>query len=266
MCAMQLIANQELCRVLDESVTRERPVVVTHHGSVGWRALKAAFAASRGSASELTIKLRPLRDEDAPVSVKAGDALGVTFRVGHKKCMFTTEVISAARLSTDQTITVERPDRLQQLQRRVFERAKPPGQAVIPVRIWRETGETVPVEERTIRHGQLEDMSAGGMRVKVACAADFEIGVVYRCAFSPRAGKPSVVVDALVRHHEAANQGRASIGFQYVGLETSAEGHRMMERLAQAVTHYQRARSRPHRRKPSAKSLPPTGPNDPRSS
>lgn len=256
MSGMQMLANQQLERVVEESVAQERPVVLTHHSDKGWRTFKAAFVAARAGAPEMGIRVRPSRDGDDPANIKSGDTLGVTFRVGHKKCMFTTQVESAARLPTDGLLLVRYPDRLQQLQRRVYERAKPPGQTVIPVRIWRETASSVPVEERAIRHGQLEDMSVGGMRVKVACAEDFEIGAVYRCVFSARPGKPSIVVDALVRHHEAANQGRASIGFQFVGLETSTDGQRMMERLAQTVTHFQRSRSQTRRRKPAEDATP----------
>jgi len=256
MSAMQLIAHQQLQRVVDESVAQERPVVLTHHGEAGWRTFKAAFVAARSGPSGLAIRVRPSREGDDPVNIRSGDTLGVTFRVGHKKCMFTTLVESAARLTTDGVLVVRAPDRLQQLQRRVFERAKPPGQAVVPVRIWQETASNLPVEARTIRHGQLEDMSVGGMRVKVACAEDFGIGAVYRCVFSPRSGKPSIIVDALVRHHEAATHGRASIGFQFVGLETSADGQRMMDRLAQTVTHFQRARSQTRRRRPLSDPAP----------
>jgi c-di-GMP-binding flagellar brake protein YcgR len=250
MCAMQMIAHEQLDRVLRDCVAEDRPAVITHHGPRGWRAWKANFIATPDRTPHIWLRLRAHREEDEPIAMQPGDAVGITFRVGHKKCMFSSLIASAAKLSTDGVVTIGRPDRLQQLQRRVFERAKPPAQAVIPVRIWRETGEVVPVESRAIRHGQLEDISVGGMRVKVACAQDFEIGAVYRCAFSPRPAKPSVIVDALVRHHEAAHQGRASIGFQFLGLETSADGQRMMERLAQTVTHFQRARSHGRRRTP----------------
>jgi hypothetical protein len=52
------------------------------------------------------------------------------------------------------------------------------------------------------------------------------------------------VLDAVLRHREAAEQGRASLGFQFVGMETTPEGLRLLDRLVRIVNHFQR--SRPH--------------------
>ncbi|RME37078.1 MAG: PilZ domain-containing protein, partial [Planctomycetota bacterium] len=91
---------------------------------------------------------------------------------------------------------------------------------------------------------QLEDISLGGMRVRVAGSRDVEVGATYRCAFAPREGKPPIVLDALVRHREATEGARASIGFQFVGLECVPDGERITERLTRAIAQFQRARSR----------------------
>jgi c-di-GMP-binding flagellar brake protein YcgR len=169
----------------------------------------------------------------------------VTFRTGHKKCVFGTVVEPGDGHTTESVVTLRWPDHLQQIQRRLFERAQPPQGTVIPVRLWREGSSAGPREEvRSIRHGQLEDLSAGGMRVKAHDASEFHAGRTYRCVFTPRAGGPSIVVDAFARHRQAADQGRASIGFQFVGLEATPEGRRVLARIARTVSQFQRARSR----------------------
>lgn len=137
------------------------------------------------------------------------------------------------------------PDQIQQLQRRAYERATPPKDMVIAVRFWREVGPIgVPAEARTVRYGQLEDLSAGGLRVKVSNPDDIQPGATYRCVIEPYPGKPPLILDAVVRHREAVDHGRASIGFQLVGLETTPEGRKALDRLARTVSRFQRARSR----------------------
>jgi hypothetical protein len=162
--------------------------------------------------------------------------------------MFGTHVVSPNDES-GRVINLGWPDHLQQLQRRVYERVRPMRDTVISVRFWREDQATASsVEARDVRHGQMEDLSVGGMRVKAANPAAIEDGQTYRCVFAPKPGKPSFVLDALIRHHEDADQGRASIGFQFIGLEATPEGRRTLERLARTVTQLQRARSRSRRR------------------
>jgi hypothetical protein len=114
--------------------------------------------------------------------------------------------------------------------------------------MWREQpGSDPSLEARSVRHGQLEDLSVGGMRVKAADPSDFEVGCSYRCVLTPRPGKPALVLETLVRHKEAAEQSRASIGFQFVGLEATQEGRRILDRLAQTVSQFHRARSKARR-------------------
>jgi c-di-GMP-binding flagellar brake protein YcgR len=162
--------------------------------------------------------------------------------------MFGATVESVQEEKEEGEITLRWPDHLQQLQRRVYERARPPKDAIIAVRFWREeVASGSAAEARCVRHGQLEDISAGGMRIKVARPNEIELGATCRCAFAPRPGKPSLVLDALVRHREAAGSGRASIGFQFVGLETTVEGRQLLDRLARTVSQFQRARSRSRR-------------------
>jgi hypothetical protein len=138
------------------------------------------------------------------------------------------------------------------LQRRAYERAAPPHGTIVPVRFWREMpqGESAP-ETRVVRHGQLEDLSCGGIRIKVSDAQDIAMGCTYRCVFAPRPGKPAVVLEGILRHREAAEHGRASLGFQFVGLETSVEGLRTLDRLARVVSHFQRSHGRPRKPAPA---------------
>ncbi len=88
------------------------------------------------------------------------------------------------------------------------------------------------------------------MRIKVADASTIEVGVNYRCTFTPRADKPTFVVDALLRHKEAVGQGRISLGFQFVGLEATDEGRRQLDRLARLAHRFKRTHTRGRKPRP----------------
>ncbi len=241
MSTTQTIAPQRLDQILEDSVRQQRPLVLTHNGPDGWRTYKAAFRPSASGIPGLTIQVAPQADGAAASAPPVGDTLGGTFRLGHKKCMFCSVILGVKPHADGALWTLRRPDHLQQLQRRAYERAVPPKNEVVAVRFWRDLHGDGPTDARVVRHGQLEDISAGGMRIKVADPKEIELDRTYRCVFTPRPGKPALVLDAVLRHREAGDKGRASLGFQFVGLEISPEGLRLLDRLVRIVNHFHRS-------------------------
>lgn len=255
MNAARVIGRPQSDRILVESVDKKRRLVLTHESPRGWRTFNSTFVSRYELARTIQVSAQIPVDVVPPGIPEPGDTLGVTFRVGHKKCMFASRLASLERRGAEMIVVLPWPDRVHQLRRRAYERAKPPEGVVIPVRLYRvEVSSDSPaerlagVEARTVRYGQLEDLSAGGMRITVADAADYQLGSAYRCAFTPRPGKPPLVLDTLLRHRGTTEEGRATVGFQVVGLETTPEGQRVLERLGRTVTQFQRAHARKKRR------------------
>lgn len=239
-----------------EAIRDRRHLTITYSLPDGWRRYKAAFLSGSAESNETIISLGlPKGDAVLPLP-PVGATVGGTFRLGHKKCMFSAGVRACRRQPTSILLTLHWPEYLSQLQRRAYERAAPPRGNVVAVRFWREGGGADPNlppckgeareghAQRDVRHGQLEDISAGGMRMKVADAERLQLELAYKCVLTPRPGKPAFVLDAILRHREAIEQGRASLGFQFVGLEMSDEGLRTLDRLARLVGHFQRSRPR----------------------
>ncbi len=248
MSGAQVVARRQLDQILEDSIGDRRRATLTYNTPQGWRTFKSVFLSGSASSDILRVKSPTIGSAAVALSPSPGDTLGVAFRTGHKKCLFAATIEEVHEEANDTIVTLRWPGQLQQLQRRAFERAEPPHDAIVAVRFWPEDGSAGDrAESRDIRHGQLENVSAGGLRVKVANAADVRIGVTYRCVFTPRPGRPPLILDTVVRHREAAEHGRASIGFQVVGLETTPEGRRALDRLARVVSHFQRSRSRRHR-------------------
>jgi c-di-GMP-binding flagellar brake protein YcgR len=251
MGATQMLAGHLHEQVLSESARLKRRAVLTHQDASGWRLIKAVFTDS--PAGRIALRLPPCTESSDVARLRAGTSLGVTFRLGHKKCLFATVIESTEPSDEGVILCVRQPEQLQQLQRRAYERVAPPPGSVIAVRFWRDdsgSDGTSPAEaSRNVRHGQLEDISAGGMRIKAAEPQNMELEKTYRCVFSTGPGKPAFVLEALLRHREAIDHGRASLGFQFVGLETTTEGRKVLDRLARLVNHFHR--SRQNRRRPN---------------
>ncbi len=242
MSATQTIARERHDQILKDAVVSERQLVLTHNSADGWRTYKAVFVPGQASAKGILVKVTGAEGNTEEKFPAPGDVLGATFRNGHKKCMFSTILESVQGKTDDSLWTIRRPEQLQQLQRRAYERAAPPQGQVIAVRYWREVpGDNSAVDKRNVHHGQLEDISAGGMRLKVADSHDVQLDRTYRCVLTPRPGKPPLLLDAVLRHREAAEHGRASLGFQFVGMETTQDGLRLLDRLVRCVNHFQRS-------------------------
>jgi hypothetical protein len=241
MTATQSFDRERQDQVLLDSIRQQRQLVLTQNAPEGWRTFKAVFHLGSPESGGLSVRMTPETGGPFEHGLTTGATLGGTFRLGHKKCMFSTS-LREVRANGDHAVAMMAwPQHLQQLQRRAYERATPPSGTIVPVRFWRETPDEPQGEARVVRHGQLEDLSCGGIRIKVSDAQDIAMNFTYRCVFAPRPGKPSMVLDGILRHREAAEHGRASLGFQFVGLETSPEGLRTLDRLARVVSHYQRS-------------------------
>ena len=239
MSGTNVLARAQQEQVLQESVRRHRYAVLTHYGPTGWRLYKGKFSPPVSSGGvQLSL---PRYADDSQKLPDPGASIGCTFRVGHKKCMFESTVSTVETHDDDACVTLRWPSQVQQLQRRVYERCSPPDNSAIAVRFWRDEGPSnISSELRDVRHGQLEDLSAGGLRVKVSREQGLDDGTVFHCSFTPKPGKPPFLVDAVLRHRAAADQSRASLGFQFIGLEATAEGRRTLDRLARLVSHFQR--------------------------
>ncbi len=98
-------AADQRSSLLREAVRRGTRVVVSHHGPDGWRTLRTKFVGYDESCRSLV--LSPLVSEAGtdPVELAPGELLGVTFRHGHKKCMFSTALQRFADHQAGGTLT-----------------------------------------------------------------------------------------------------------------------------------------------------------------
>ena len=245
MSTLQVIPRDHSDQIIRDLIDKQLPAVLSCHWPDGWRTCRLHFVSGSPESKTITVQTRRGDDQARDPVLPTGQTVGVTFRLGHKKCMFAAVVQSIADHDENRLLTLRWPEKIHQLQRRAYERAVPPAGRVIPVRFWREEGaSTAQAESRRVKHGQLEDLSAGGMRIQTADSSELKIGRTYRCVFAPQPGAPPLVLGATLRHHQRTDQGRASLGLHFVGLETTPEGRHLLDRLVKVVNQFQRAKAR----------------------
>ncbi|MCH8147725.1 MAG: PilZ domain-containing protein [Planctomycetes bacterium] len=246
MSAMQTVANEHRNRIFAAVSENSSYALISYHSPAGWRTYKCRFHSVSASGDEVTLHAEnmPAGDQGSP---KPGEVIGVSFRLGHKKCMFSAVLLGVDR-PQNTIVRLRCTGQLHQLQRRVYERAIPPRDVVVPVRFWREvtSGHSGGINRDT-RHGQLQNISAGGMRIQTRNFDQPAIESTHRCILTPRPGAPTLIVDAVLRHYDLVANERASLGFQFVGLEATSEGQRLLQCIVQIVSRFKRARTRSER-------------------
>jgi c-di-GMP-binding flagellar brake protein YcgR len=240
--------------IVIEAIARATPCVLAIHGRLGWQTCKSHLVAGSPADQRVAIAVPHAAEGETLPTLGSGERVGLSFRRGHKKCMCATTILGEAVREVDggrvTCLELKWPETLQELQRRVYYRARP-GRRVL-VRLWRggvagrtET-EKIP---GSIFSGVMLDLSAGGVRViSTDVAPDtFAEGEPIGCAFSPRARGEPFVLDAVFRHFHYDEDGTASFGLQFVGLEATERGRQQLAGLAQVVSEFQRGEARQRR-------------------
>ena len=240
--------------IVAAAIEQKMPVVISGRCPAGWRPYKSKFRFGGAVVGRLLLAPPQRTGDEDPRSFVPGERVGVTFRRGHKKCMFSTIVLGQGPVelgepgSAVECVELQWPQALQELQRRVYYRAAPPGRRV-HVRFWpggvRKRAEAEH-GSRGVLSGILMDLSAGGMRIMTTevSADTFVEGDTIGCAFAPKPRGQTLVLDAVFRHLQAEENGAYSVGAQFVGLETSERGRKTLAGLATIVTDYQRGQAR----------------------
>ena len=243
MSVMQTVADEHRDRILDTMVENTGFALISYHSLRGWRSYKCRFHSLANGDDEIRLVMETLSIADAG-SPKPGETVGVSFRMGHKKCMFSA-VLREVDRGVDTTVRLRCIGPLRQLQRRAYDRATPPRNVVVPVRFWQEAASAQSRgNDRDTRHGQLENISAGGMRIQTRTFHESVSGATYRCILTPQPGAPTLIIDAVLRNHDAVANERVSLGFQFVGLEATSEGQELLGSIVQIVNRFKHVRAR----------------------
>lgn len=244
---------------------RRLPVVLTRYGGDGWMSYKSRFVACRPDQGNIYIEQPSGEPTDKRPILRVGEQIGISFRRGRTKCLFNTVVTESSPTRNAQemnrnAVALRWPENLQEMQRRLYERVGPPPGGPIEVSFQpydvnadessqldlRRINPVVPEPPDSsaagVRQGVLENLSAGGLSVLVGHSSGLHAGDMLSCAFSLQAGGEPLQFAARLRHVRRAHDGRWSLGFQFVGLETSNAGQCRLAQLANIVSGFRRSR------------------------
>lgn len=232
--------------ILDEARARGSRLTISHRSRDGWRLYPGQFLPEAPGGDGLWVRVSVEKNGEAGGegildALGTGQEVGLTFRRGHKKCICHSTVERTRAEGGSLCLQLATPTQIQELQRRVFERTLPPCDK--PIRVHVRTRE-LPATSNGRITGQLEDISAGGMRVKATMSAPISLGASYLCILEGGSSRQALELDAVLRHAEAPVNGTASLGLQFIGMEASAAGYEKMLELARFVKYLQRCASR----------------------
>jgi c-di-GMP-binding flagellar brake protein YcgR len=221
---------------LDLAVSRRFIVSLSLKNDDGWNSYKSRFLARDDQTGELIVEYPSPADQPIP-EVAPLQNIGVSFRRGHKKCLFNTTVRSRRNYSTENgaktaALQLALPANVFELQRRVFYRTPIPDEMTIEVRIWPGSDDTRTAESAPYR-GTLLDLSAGGLSfiLEGEDTPQWKVNTPITCWLSPGAGEPPIEAAAQFRHCEPDADDHMRVGLQFAGLEASKQGRATLQRI-----------------------------------
>ena len=198
--------------ILDRVTENANICTITQQDGIGFRVMKTTFTPSEGLFVGLT------KPEES--NFQAGETLGVSFRIGHKKCLFNGSI---EQVDND-TIKLTRPDTIHAIKRVLFHRAAMPYTVTTYLN----------VGSKCYRC-RVSDISVGGtMLVTDESTDDIELGMQAQVSMVFNKRQSLNAVDGIVRGVEHRN-GEYYVSIQFVGLEFSHENIRRLRTLADKV-------------------------------
>ena len=241
MSAKYVFRGRQRDDILIDAVDRSTPISLTHRSESGWVSYASRFLEVSEPGGLIAISAPVPRRAYLATPRPHGEVLGVSFRKGHKKCIFSSRLDPPTSNDQRSTFTLSWPTELQQVRRRAYERALPPPGPPIAVRFWCVAGPLGESQEgRRVRYGELEDLSAGGMRVLISDTDGLDSRGTFRCLIAVDPHGAPIVLEAVLRHQESAAGGRTSLGLGFMGLDATEEGRVVLSQLARIVSQFQR--------------------------
>jgi hypothetical protein len=243
-------------KILQTAIDMKVPAIMSYLSKDKWHVAKVVL--TNLEAERLSVQSTISRRQ-RPINIRVDQPVGISFKYGHGKFVFDTTV-KALEPSTGPenhhqrggVIVLALPDKIEVVQRRNYFRVNVPESLRVKVLMWHRTGrhgQTDPKHDELIEvhkccQGRLMDISAGGAQLIIpnqndAGKAAFKKGQFVSMRFTPLPYETPLMLNAQIRNIlPTADEKNASLGLQFVGLEASAEGREVLNRLIGIVERY----------------------------
>ena len=244
-------------RILHTAIDKRVPAIMSYLSKDKWHVAKVLL--TNLAQNELSVESTASMRTQRPINIRINQPVGISFKYGYGKFVFDTIVegfepslCPESGRERGGTIVLAVPETIEVVQRRSYFRVNVPPSLKVKVLLWHRSGkreekvraQDTTDETRNCCHGKLVDISAGGAQVVVPHQndigrVDFKKGQFVGMRFTPMPYETPVVISAQIRNVLPTAEGKgASLGLQFVGLEASSEGRRVLTRLIGIVERY----------------------------
>jgi len=248
MALIQELKCAQIASSLADAVDRGTPVSVTCCVDGNWHSLRSRFVAL--SAGGIYLE-RPVGRDGDDITVSVGMDLGVSFKLKHHKhlCNVTVETIDDYTTANGEclpAIRVSLPLKMQRVQRRAYQRADVPQNRSVLATLHLGASDDQGSGASGVWEGWVTNLSAGGFEVRLAHhgAPEMDVGDLVGVSIGLGQEFEPIEVTAQFRQAHTDERNVQHHGFQFVGLNETARGRRMLQRIGQIVCEFQRHGSR----------------------
>ena len=238
-----MLREAEPRRILRTLIVEQVPASMSYLSREKWRTMKV-WLIDLG-ADILETEILPM-EKRRPINIQFGQSVGISLKYGFGKFIFETKVLSlepSAAPEDGGIIVLAMPREIELVQRRSYSRVQVPRTLEVNVIVWHRhqtDGDSWKSPER-YWDGRLVDISAGGVQIAfdVAQRPNFREGQSVGLRFTPMLYETPLMFNAQVRNNfTASNDNSVYIGLQMIGLEASAEGRLVLQRICNVVEQY----------------------------
>lgn len=244
MSKRRFVNGIECRKLLTEMAQKKAFLTVTNREENIWRVYKSHFLSVRGNQLVLA---QPVPDTaDCHLEPAVGQEVAISFKKGYNKFLFLTRVVKADHFEIEPghrvpVVNIYAPDHIEKIQRRAYNRAEVPADLSVDVTFWPSTQS----KSKKKYTGQLVNLSAGGGAVQMPAGnvPDLSESEQVTLKFKPLPDQKPIQLEARYRHTTSSGDETSSLlGFQFIGLEVSEEGRKILRRLSRTVGVYHRSR------------------------
>ena len=232
--------------ILQWAVQRQTAITISVLAEGRWCNLRSQLLRLDRNLLQITY---PFPSSESPAcEISVGDELGISFRRGHKKCIFVSPVVLRRAEpdpngTTADTLYVRVPDQIRELQRRAYQRVVVSSDRFIAVKVW-QGGIPSSVEPSwPLCAGRIGNISVGGILVDIRADQNprLALGDVVGLEITAVQGRPPLLVEVQYRHCTVTGPGRIGLGVQLLGLEHDLPGRASITEIADLVQSLMRS-------------------------
>ncbi|MFQ5412199.1 MAG: PilZ domain-containing protein [Phycisphaerae bacterium] len=235
--------------LLQWAAGKRADLVTSHAVDGGWVNLRSRFIRFDQDQGVIEIAYPQPGKHQAPPEITVGQRLGISFRRGHKKCIFVSGVAMRREEVDDRGVRIHTlilcvPDRIRSLQRRAFQRIIIPPDEFIAIKLWEGGVPDSGSVAWPLCSGRIANISVGGVLVDIRADQNprLRVGDLVGVEITTRPGQPPVSIDGQYRHCVQDGEERLGLGFQFLALEHDIPGRSSIMEVADFVRGLRRTR------------------------